>query len=402
MKKLFLILNPLYPWRDHNSNLILKIAPFMDVDTHIISTNANNICWNLPYDKNKKDIPKEIDNIPVTFTPNNKLVDKLALFAFRRLFSEEQSTSLLLSLKLYFASLFRIRKSHAVLSTNQWIFTAFAASLLGKRITKSLFLMDPSHSMYTEGIDVKSDSPRFLRALSKYDVVFTTRFTREVMEKKGYSAYAKKIVDVSFPMITGFDKKSNRVDDGKILLLYSGKLYLDSSIRSPKYFLKIISRLDSRFRIVFAGEDAPQLLDVFPIETEAEIVLLPHMNSDDLQQYMANADVLVNIGNSVPVHLPSKTLEYINTGKPIVNLHKFDDCPTLHYTKRYPLCLNINENDENIEKVTKDFIEFCLQVKGKSMEQSWIAENYSECTPRAIGETIMTTLNQIYDEKHSN
>ena len=60
---------------------------------------------------------------------------------------------------------------------------------------------------------------------------------------------------------------------------------------------------------------------------------------------MADADVLINIGNSVPVHMPSKTLEYINTGKPMVNFYKFADCPTLYYTKRYPLCLNLYEKE---------------------------------------------------------
>ena len=43
--------------------------------------------------------------------------------------------------------------------------------------------------------------------------------------------------------------------------------------------------------------------------------------------------------------MPSKTLEYINTGKPMVNFYKFADCPTLYYTKRYPLALNLPEED---------------------------------------------------------
>ena len=71
---------------------------------------------------------------------------------------------------------------------------------------------------------------------------------------------------------------------------------------------------------------------------------------------MAKSDVLINIGNSVPVHMPSKTLEYINTGKPIVNFYKFKDCPTLYYTNRYPICQNVFEGDECTENTIKSLM----------------------------------------------
>jgi hypothetical protein len=116
------------------------------------------------------------------------------------------------------------------------------------------------------------------------------------------------------------------------------------------------------------------------------------MKHEDLMQFIADADILINLGNSIPVHLPSKTLEYINTGKPIVNFYKLDDCPTLQYTCRYPLCLNLDEKKTDVCAAAEEFISFCLENKGKSLEQAWVQQNFSDSTPSIIAERIMVEI----------
>ena len=101
---------------------------------------------------------------------------------------------------------------------------------------------------------------------------------------------------------------------------------------------------------------------------------------------------MINIGNSVPVHMPSKTLEYINTGKPFVNFYKMDDCPTLYYTKRYPLCLNLSEKDPDLDAAAARFTEFCVQNKGKTVDRAFIEQEYADCTPKYIAEQILHAL----------
>ena len=107
---------------------------------------------------------------------------------------------------------------------------------------------------------------------------------------------------------------------------------------------------------------------------------------------MADADVLINIGNSVPVHMPSKTLEYINTGKPMVNFYKLADCPTLYYTKRYPLALNLFEGDADRDAAAVRFIRFCEDNVGKTVERAFIESEYADCTPRYIAQKILESL----------
>ena len=178
--------------------------------------------------------------------------------------------------------------------------------------------------------------------------------------------------------------------DGKIHLLFCGWLYSD--IRSPRYFLDIVSRLDERFEVTFMGRECDLLQERFPIETKAKLITLPNQPYDIALQAMADADVLINIGNSVPVHMPSKTLEYINTGKPMVNFYKFADCPTLYYTKRYPLALNLFEGEKDIDAAAARFVRFCEENIGKTVDHDWIETEYADCTPRYIAQKILESL----------
>ena len=191
-------------------------------------------------------------------------------------------------------------------------------------------------------------------------------------------------------MITPNLPEGNAPKDNRIHLLYCGWLY--SEIRSPRYFLDIVSRLDERFEVTFMGRECELLQERFPIQTKAKLITFPNQPYEAALQAMADADIMINIGNSVPVHMPSKTLEYINTGKPFVNFYKMDDCPTLYYTKRYPLCLNMSEKDGDIDAAARRFVAFCLENKGKTADMGFIESEYADCTPQYIARKILDCL----------
>ena len=140
------------------------------------------------------------------------------------------------------------------------------------------------------------------------------------------------------------------------------------------------------------GRECEKLTERFDFQTKAELITLPQQPYETALQAMADADIMINIGNSVPVHMPSKTLEYINTGKPFVNFYKMDACPTLYYTKRYPLCLNLSENDPDIESAAARFVEFCVENKGKTVDRAYIESEYADCTPEYIAKKILDAL----------
>lgn len=383
MKKLTLFLNPMHPKRDHNANLVLKLVPYFNCDCTILALNMN---------ESNKNLPADIDGVPIRFVKKHKLFDRILFHSFRLLFGRAHADNLLCTVKTYFKSIpLRIKRKHdAVISTYHMPFPPITASLMGKKTVKALYLMDPTEAMYNSAQTIKNEPKWFLKMLGRQDIVFTTKFIKEAMLLKGYGEYAKRIVEVSFPMITGFSNVPAPKNDGKITLLFAGRIY--AGIRSPEYFLKIVSKLDERFRVMFIGQGCEKLVKSTLSNSRAEIIAKPQVPYEQILQEMADADVLINIGNSVPVHLPSKTLEYINTGKPFVNFYKFESCPTLHYTKKYPLCLNVFENNGDIDSVAEEFMDFCINSKGKKLDNEWLADAFSESTPKTIAKTIYSEL----------
>ena len=64
------VLNPLHPYRDHNSNLVLRLIPYMDVNAKICTLNDS-------YEN--KGLPKKIDGFPISFAKRHKWFEKAAM-----------------------------------------------------------------------------------------------------------------------------------------------------------------------------------------------------------------------------------------------------------------------------------------------------------------------------------
>ena len=387
MKNLLLTVNSLYPERDHLSDILLQLTPYIaDFDQKILSLDLSE----------EGTPPAKIDGVPVFFTKKRTKVDKLFMRLLKKVLGENLATEL----TYYFKMRSKMRKIperiDAAISIYIKPYALLTVSKAKKHTVKAVYLMDPFPSMFEPHMNINDEPKMKIKALEKYDVIFTTRFIKEAMLQKGYDAFAERVVEVSFPLITGFSYESSRKDDDKITLLFAGTIY--NNYRFPKYYFKIVERLDSRFKVVFVGENCDSL-NKLDIKTDAEIVALPRVPYEEIQQMIADADILINIGNAIPVHIPSKTLEYINSGKPFVNFYKFDECPTLYYTRKYPLCLNIDERNDDIEGVTKEFIDFCVNSKGKKMDREWINKNYEESTPAFIAKVVEKTLLELIESR---
>lgn len=129
-------------------------------------------------------------------------------------------------------------------------------------------------------------------------------------------------------------------------LVFLGRLY--PSIRRPDFLLALFAALvDSgaveRCELHFYGDTW---------ECEASFAPYRHRLGRDIHLHgpvpreqavsaMRSADVLVNIGNDTPYHLPSKIVEYAITGKPILNLAAHADDSSARFLAGYPSQLTL-------------------------------------------------------------
>ena len=363
---------PLHPQPGNNTNLLLKLLPHLSQQhtVHLAAPDPTGTC------------PNSFSGFPVhRIRDPRDLYRKLIVPAVGRLTDPKGFSDATQAMVLH-RGLRAIRKEYpfdAILISMEPFPSALAVCGL-KGVRKFLYLMDPpAAALDTPTTPLRT---RMLpKLLNEQDAVLTTPFIRQALEDRGITAHYR---EVGFPMLMPNPATPTDSDipmpQEKINLLFTGWLYSD--IRSPKYFLELARHLDERFRIVFMGKECEKLRERFDFDTKAEVVTLPNQPYQVALNAMAGADILINIGNSVPVHMPSKTLEYINSRKPIINFHKLPDCPTLHYTRRYPLCLNIYEGDAPDPEA---FIRFCLENRGKTVPEPVIPE----CTPHFIAQCII-------------
>ncbi len=380
-----IITAPLYPAAGNNANLISRLIPFLSKTNEVrILSVADNAG-----DKSK--LPDTVFGAKAYFADfSERNFRQRFVLPFKAKIVDKGGFSDYISSEIFKDKIKEIRKEFefdAVISTCEPFPLALAASRL-KGMKKFLYLMDPPEITY------KTEFPKFRRKkfrelIINNDVILTTPFIKNALEKLDCNG---NFATCGFPMVCDDStvETKNKTDSEITDVLFCGWLY--SGIRSPEYFLNIVSRLDEKYRITFMGRECDKLSERFEIKTKAEIITLPQQPYEKALEAMEKADILVNIGNSVPVHMPSKTLEYINTGKPFVNFYKMEDCPTLYYSERYPLCLNLYEGDGDIENAVKKFTSFCESKKGERVGRDYIVNEFADCTPEYAAKIILDGL----------
>jgi len=216
--------------------------------------------------------------------------------------------------------------------------------------------------------------------------------------------YLRKTKVLNFPSIKpiAIDSSKNEIifNDNYINLVYVGSLYPD--IRSPEYLYKLLHKTENKklnYKIHIIGYDSSCFSEEFVQKYQAplgnKLILYNRVNSIEAFNAMLKADILINIGNTIQNQMPSKIFDYISTGKPIINFCKLDNCPTLKYTKRYPVCLNIFESKGITDDLINGFSKFCIENKGRQIDFHEIESLYNDCTAEAVGIQFMNIIYEI-------
>ena len=102
--------------------------------------------------------------------------------------------------------------------------------------------------------------------------------------------------------------------------------------------------------------------------------------------------MLINIGNLVKNQLGSKLIDYISTGKPIVNIYQIEMCPTLSVLEKYNLCISLCSGDLNGNSAKTKLHDFLSGIKGQIIPFDEIQKTYVEYTPEYVCNSILDIL----------
>lgn len=410
--KILFVTNDLYPYLNANSDIVYKIARELVTHHHC---SLSIIGFNRTKDVvfQKPDFPVEelrIKSVTDYFriTINNQgnpimrilkysVHPKTFMYYIRRKMRDEFSLE-----KEYQDEIKRVAKNErfdAIVGFMVPNDTLIAIARLNLNIPFIAYKLDPWSTHYQNIGNIKERELE-IEVDKKASRIIVTNLIKADYETYSSEDILRKLIILEFPNIIRAESKE-RVEafhDDKIHCVFSGGFYRE--IRSPQYTLELFKKLQcDNENILFhiIGHDFGD--NVFPEILPPNVICHGRMSSEEAMKYMQSADILVNVGNTVLNQMPSKILTYISLGKPILNIVKSPRCPTLPYTEKYPLALNVIETpevkQEDVDRV-KDFI---FTSRGKQLPFEEIKEKYYTCTPEFIGKQLYDVICEVIKEK---
>lgn len=178
-------------------------------------------------------------------------------------------------------------------------------------------------------------------------------------------------------------------DPDQTNLVYAGRFY--KNIRHPEYLLQLAQEMDDGCVLhLYCRSDCDGLIDDYVERSAGKILRHEPVSVDEIQRIYTQADVLVNVGNNTPEFKPSKTFEYIASGKPILNIYyegQFDDV-----LARSPLTLQLGR-DLPVREAAARLRAFLQTTGGKTLPREKIDELYPSNSAKQITRILKQAIN---------
>ena len=185
--------------------------------------------------------------------------------------------------------------------------------------------------------------------------------------------YIKKIQYVGIPLLIPVKYEHNNVRElfknDEISILFMGTM--PRRIRNPHFALSLMDNIATgniHFYIIGRSDYMNEINGC--VSRNKNIHFLGYVSHDKISQYLQEADVLLNIGNSFANMIPSKVFEYMSYNKPIISTTKILNDPCERYLKQYGNALVINETSSLLESQDKvvRFIQEAHKIDGRTKE----------------------------------
>lgn len=177
-------------------------------------------------------------------------------------------------------------------------------------------------------------------------------------------------------------------DRSKLNLVYAGSFY--RKIRNPQFLLDIFASIPDEYVLhLYCTSDCDAVIDNAVLESKGKIIRHVTVNPDEIMDIYSEADVLVSVGNSLPEFKPSKTFEYIATGKPILNIH-YNGLKD-EVLEQHPCVLQLC-NEDDVTLAVNKVQQFCEDSRKKVIDRIDLKRIYKKYTAESIRDILTNTF----------
>lgn len=183
-------------------------------------------------------------------------------------------------------------------------------------------------------------------------------------EKNGYFPYKNLPNDIMYLSNLNFTGEPVVEKHDKFTIRYAGKIYNKGKSMNPfadkhdvgldecDSMISFLRKLDpEKYSAEFYGSCCICLEEDYP-DLPKCAKLMGSVPVKECRDLIFSADALINISTCTSCLVPSKLLEYIATGKPVINFYHDESDPSFTYLKQYPSAVNIRiGSDCDIDKI---------------------------------------------------
>lgn len=179
-----------------------------------------------------------------------------------------------------------------------------------------------------------------LKYFGLYDRVVLMNCHSKHYGEHAFDANRWKYKFADFPLFLPSAKASHQPS---YKIVYTGTLY--RGIRNPRPAMELLSQILDKYSVHFYGHsDCDDILEEYSAKYPGHVKnhgLVTHQEALDA---IAEADILLSIGNAHTQMAPSKIFEQMSSGKPIIHTYAEDSDPCLSNLQKYgnALCVDIN------------------------------------------------------------
>lgn len=232
------------------------------------------------------------------------------------------------------------------------------------------------------------------------------KFEREILSAADYNLLSEEIYNNNEVLYKGLEykfgtlpylllinneisSKNFQFEQNRVNLVYAGTFY--KKIRNPEFLLRLIKYLDDDVVLhLYCRSDCDGLINRYVNASKGKIVRYETVSSNEIKQIYTAADFLVCVGNNLPEFKPSKTFEYIATGKPIINIY-YPNFKEEEFDK-YPAAIQLC-NIEKLEKARETLRNFIIRFKDTCISQEILSTIYSKNSNKNIRAILAAAFN---------
>lgn len=272
----------------------------------------------------------------------------------------------------------------------------------------ALYYFDPysSHTLFSSRNRLNRMRQE-CKNLEKANKVFASLEHQEDWQTTALSKYMYKVFFIPYPNLTHNKGKigptSFSIIPDRINLIYLGALH--DRVRYPEIMFSLFQEmlaLDPRLQLYVigyrSGTHVEQQIRDARKRLGEHLVCMDAIPFPQAIALLNQADCAVNLGNYMRNQMPSKLLDYIASGKPILNISHNRPCNTKPYIERYPWAMQFYEDDladaQLMHNAAEIAVQFVREHQGKVLPWETVEHNMAGFTSKDVAEQFLAALTE--------